>query len=93
MRIKQSSTALLCLVLALPTGALAQGTLPGAAAGAAAGGAAAGPVGAVVGGAAGAAAGTVGGVVGAPARGPCASTTVHRENSAGQSQTVHRTDC
>ena len=55
---------LLLGALALPTMALAQGTVRGAEEGAAAGGNAAGPVGAVVGGAVGAAAGTVGGILG-----------------------------
>lgn len=80
------------LALTSPVAAFAQGTIPGAAQGARDGAAAAGPIGGVVGGAVGAATGTVGGVLGVPAR-PCDTTTVRRENSAGQSETVRRTDC
>lgn len=50
--------------LALPTAALAQGTVRGAERGAQEGGDAAGPIGAIVGGAVGAATGTVGGILG-----------------------------
>jgi hypothetical protein len=81
------------LVLAVPSMAFAQGTIGGAARGADDGAAAAGPVGAVVGGAVGAAAGTVGGIAGVPADRGCESKTVHREDDAGNSETVHRTNC
>lgn len=86
---------LLGLALAgiVPTAAFAQGTIPGAEEGADRGAAAAGPVGAVVGGAVGAATGTVGGVLGIPANRGCDSRTVHRENGAGDSETVHSTNC
>lgn len=79
-----------CAAFAAPSVAFAQGTVRGAERGAAAGDRAAGPVGGVVGGAVGAATGTVG--VG-PGRGGCSSTTVHRENGAGDSETTKRTDC
>ena len=83
------------LVLAAPNYVYAQGTVRGAEEGADQGAAAAGPVGGVVGGAVGAATGTVNGVVGAPVdrdRG-CDSKTVTREDGAGNSDTVKRTDC
>ena len=78
---------------AMSTSALAQGLVGGAERGADNGAAAAGPVGAVVGGAVGAATGTVGGVLGVPADRGCESQTVRRENGAGESETVHRTNC
>jgi hypothetical protein len=56
--------AIVVATLALPSMALAQGTVRGAEEGAAAGGAAAGPLGAIVGGTVGAATGTVGGILG-----------------------------
>jgi hypothetical protein len=80
----------LCVALAAPTVSFAQGTVRGADRGAAEGDRAAGPVGAVVGGAVGAATGTVG--LG-PGREGCSSTTVHREDGAGDSTTTRRTDC
>ena len=73
--------------------ASAQGTIPDAAQGAREGDRAAGPVGAVVGGATGAAVGTVGGVAGVPADRGCESKTVHSEDGAGNSETVHRSNC
>ena len=79
---------------ALSTSAFAQGLVGGAERGADTGAAAAGPVGAVVGGAVGAATGTVGGVLGVPAdRGGCETRTTRRENSAGEAETVQRTNC
>ena len=63
MKLKLSLTTAL-LVLAIPAGALAQGTIRGAEDGAEIGGRAAGPVGAVIGGAVGAATGTVGAILG-----------------------------
>lgn len=83
----------LALAGSMPAAAFAQGTIPGAEAGADRGAAAAGPVGAVVGGAVGAATGTVGGVLGIPADRGCESQTVRRDNGAGDSETVHRTNC
>ena len=79
------------LVALLPTAALAQGTFRGAEDGADRGGAAAGPVGAVVGGAVGAATGTVGGVLGVPSG--CETRTTRREDDAGNSETVRRSNC
>ncbi len=79
--------------LAIPGAAAAQGTLRGAQDGAASGADAAGPVGGIVGGAVGAATGTVGGVLGVGSDRGCESRTVRRENSAGESETVHRTNC
>jgi hypothetical protein len=87
-------TALIVAIsLALPGFSLAQGTIPGAERGAREGDAAAGPVGGVVGGAAGAATGTVGGVLGEPADRGCESKTIHKEDGAGNSETIHRTNC
>jgi hypothetical protein len=87
------SILILGIAAAVPSLAYAQGTIPGAERGVHEGGEAAGPVGAVVGGAVGAAAGTVGGVVGVPNDRGCESKTVHKENSEGDSVTVHRTNC
>jgi hypothetical protein len=81
------------IALVAPSYGYAQGTIPGAERGAREGGNAAGPVGAVVGGAVGAATGTVGGVLGAPRDPGCDSETVRRENSEGESETIHRTNC
>ena len=92
MPTKQAFVALGILV-AIPTLAMAQGTVRGAEEGATAGDRAAGPAGGVVGGAVGAATGTVGGVLGAGPRGGCDSKTVTREDSAGNSETVKRSDC
>lgn len=81
------------VALAIPSAAFAQGTIRGAEDGADRGAAAAGPVGGVVGGAVGAATGTVGGVLGVGSDRGCDSKTVHRENGAGDSETVKRTNC
>ena len=64
MKTKSLGLMLLLSTLALPTAALAQGTVRGAQDGAVQGDRAAGPVGAVVGGAVGAVTGTVGGILG-----------------------------
>ncbi len=77
----------------LPTFAMAQGTVRGAEDGADAGSRAAGPVGGVVGGAVGAATGTVGGVLGVGGDRGCESKTVTREDAAGNSETVRRSNC
>ena len=83
----------LSLALVLPTAAFAQGTIRGAEDGADRGNAAAGPVGGIVGGAVGAATGTVGGVLGVtPDRG-CQTSTTRRDDGAGTSETVRRTNC
>ena len=83
----------LCIA-GLPSLAFAQGTVRGAEEGADNGAAAAGPVGAVVGGAVGAATGTVGGVLGVgPRDNGCESKTVTRQDDAGNSETVHRSNC
>jgi len=92
MRTTQAFMALGILV-AVPTMAMAQGTVRGAEEGVNAGDRAAGPVGGVVGGAVGAATGTVGGVLGVGPRGGCDSKTVTREDSAGNSDTVRRSNC
>jgi hypothetical protein len=84
---------ILGIVVAAPSLGYAQGTIPGAERGARDGGDAAGPVGAVVGGAVGAATGTVGGVLGVGGDSGCESQTVRRENSDGESETTHRTNC
>jgi hypothetical protein len=81
------------LVIAVPASSFAQGTIRGAEHGADEGAAVAGPVGGVVGGAVGAATGTVGGVLGVGADHGCESKTVRRENGAGDSETVHRSNC
>ena len=90
---KSSYAAILAMSLLIPGAAFAQGTIGGADQGAREGDRAAGPIGAVVGGATGAAVGTVNGVLGGPAREGCASETVHREDGAGNSDTVKRTNC
>ena len=79
--------------LAIPGSAFAQGTIRGAQDGAASGADAAGPVGGIVGGAVGAATGTVGGVLGVGSDRGCESQTVRRQNGAGETETVHRTNC
>ena len=81
------------LALAIPSAAFAQGTVRGAEDGADRGSAAAGPVGGIVGGAVGAATGTVGGVLGVGSDRGCETKTVRRENGAGDSETVKRTNC
>ena len=81
------------ITLALSSSAFAQGTIRGAEDGADRGSEAAGPVGGVVGGAVGAATGTVGGVLGVGGDRGCESKTVHRENGAGDSETVRRSNC
>ncbi len=91
----RTTTALMALgvLFAAPTFAMAQGTVRGAEEGADAGSHAAGPVGGVVGGAVGAATGTVGGVLGVGADRGCQSKTVTREDAAGNSETVRRSNC
>lgn len=85
---------ILGFAVAMPSLALAQGTVRGAEEGADSGAAAAGPVGGVVGGAVGAATGTVGGALGVHGdRGGCGSKTVRREDDRGNSETTRRTDC
>src|SRR3954470_17796935 len=93
-------------LLALPTFALAtdQGAAAGATAGAVGGAAVGGPVGAAVGAGTGA---VVGGAASGPNRPNtviehrgattgsvgCQNTTVHKENSMGDSKTVHKQEC
>jgi hypothetical protein len=81
------------LLIAAPSLALAQGTIPGAERGIRDGDRAAGPIGGVVGGAVGAATGTVGGVLGVPADEGCATSTTRRSDSYGNSETTRRSNC
>lgn len=78
--------------LALPSYAMAQGTIRGAEEGADQGAAAAGPVGGVVGGAVGAATGTVGGILGTGGQ-PCGSRSVTRTDPDGNSETRTSSNC
>ncbi|HEX8664262.1 MAG TPA: hypothetical protein VF744_09560 [Beijerinckiaceae bacterium] len=105
MRTSILALASAAALFALPSLAIASdaGAATGAATGAAAGAVVGGPAGAVVGGAAGAVAGgaasgpnrtgvvvedrTTTGTVG------CSSTTVRKENSMGDSKTVHKQEC
>ena len=93
MSIKYAVIAAAAAAFALPSYAMAQGTIRGAQEGADQGAAAAGPVGGIVGGAVGAATGTVGGVLGVGGNAPCGSRSVTRTDSDGNSETRTSSNC
>ncbi len=84
---------IIAAAVALPSYAMAQGTVRGAEEGADQGAAAAGPVGGVVGGAVGAATGTVGGVLGVGGNQPCGSRSVTRSDPDGNTETRTSSNC